>query len=100
MCLTSRQTANFIQKTRKFINYRPLVNFQTTCLTKHHEQKGNRGILKIASREVLKNGMFRILYYTPFKNEGWDEMKIKFLQKEGYDAETGERAKAHSDTTE
>jgi len=67
-------------------------------LAKYPELKENRGILKIESREIMKNGLYRILYFTPFRQENWDEMKMKFLQREGYDAETGERAEAHSGT--
>ena len=42
----------------------PIAEIQTTCLTKFHEAKKNRGLMKLISREKLDNGRFQLIYRT------------------------------------
>lgn len=88
MCLTSHEFRDFIKSKYKSVQH-DLTTFRTVCLARHHEQKGNRGVLKLESREQMKNGMFKLKYVTEFKPQTWQDMKAKFLEKEGYN-EDGE----------
>ena len=90
MCLTSHEFRDFIKAKYKAVQHE-LTTFRTVCLARHHEQKGNRGVLRLESREQMKNGMFKLKYVTEFKDETWQDMKTKFLKKEGYN-ENGEYA--------
>ena len=54
MCLTSHELRDLILSKYKKVQH-PLTTFRTVCLARHHEQKGNRGVLKLESRETMKN---------------------------------------------
>lgn len=90
MILTGQETATFIKSITETVNNPPEM-FRTVCLTKRHEQKGNRGILKLVERTEMENGLFHLKYETPFHPYDWNERKIQFLEKEGYDVRTGEK---------
>lgn len=90
MVLTSQETAQMLKDSNNTINKRPEY-FSTVCITKHHEQKGNRGILKLIEREQMENGLFHIKYETKFYSENWQERMIQFLRKEKYDITTGKK---------
>lgn len=72
--------------TRQFLSplaaniYEP-YGLATTCLTQYPDLKINRGILKLVSREKLKNGMFKLRYATPAKDKTYQEVVQEWLQK-------------------
>ncbi|HET6495904.1 MAG TPA: hypothetical protein VFH61_11140 [Thermoleophilia bacterium] len=68
----------------------PITTFETTCIAKGHEQHGNRGVLKLAGRELLPNGYFRLSYKQPYRKWDAQEALRLFLKREKYDPETGE----------
>ena len=90
MILTSIETSSFIKSINNTVNEKPRL-FKTVCLTKFHEQKGNRGILKLVERTEMKNGLFHLKYETEFHHDTWNQRKNNFLTKEGYDVRTGEK---------
>lgn len=91
MVLTSSETARLIkQSNKKCINETPEY-FRTACMTKFHEQKGNRGIMKLKERKKLDNGLFHLFYETKFYNENWHERMLQFLRKEKYDVRSGKK---------
>ena len=59
----------------------PLEEIQTTCLTKYHEAKKNRGILKLVGREEMDNGRFHLVYRTPVHKTDFKECLAAWLKK-------------------
>jgi hypothetical protein len=55
----------------------------TTCLSQYPEMKINRGILKLHSREVLRNGQYKLRYYSMAKPQTFEEVVSSWLQKHG-----------------
>lgn len=59
----------------------PIQEIQTTCLTKYHEAKKNRGILKLIKREKMPNGRFHLIYRTPVHQTTFKEVVAAWLKK-------------------
>lgn len=87
-CLTSEVFRQTIIRTRPSV-ITPLRYFRTTCLAEYPEQKGNRGILKVVSREQLPDGTYHLQYETEFHQEDLSGALRWFFDREGYNAETG-----------
>ena len=90
MCLTSRTFHDYWVNLYPTVIW-PATHFYTTCIAQRHEQKGNRGVLKLAGRERLPDGLFRLSYEQRFRP--WDAQHALeiFLEKEHYDPATGEK---------
>ena len=84
MCLTCGDMVNVIRQRYPAVTT-PLTRFKTVCLTRGHEQKGNRGVLKLTQREQLPNGMYRLMYEIDFREWGFEGALHRWMEKEGYD---------------
>ena len=58
-----------------------IAEIQTTCLTKYHEAKKNRGLMKLISREKLPNGRFQLIYRTAVHETTYTDVVAKWLTK-------------------
>lgn len=72
-----------------------IAEIQTTCLTKYHEAKKNRGLMKLISREKLPNGRFQLIYRTAVHATTYPEVVEKWLKKHA-----GYARKAQGGTTQ
>ncbi len=59
----------------------PIQELQTTCLTKYHEAKKNRGLLKLVKREKMPNGRFHLVYRTPIHQTTFKDVMAAWLKK-------------------
>ena len=59
----------------------PIAEIQTTCLTKFHEAKKNRGLMKLISREKLPNGRFQLVYRTKVHPTSYRDVVEKWIKK-------------------
>ncbi len=56
---------------------------QTTSITVHEEGKTDRGALKVAARETLDDGRFRIIYRGDFRNDSFADVVADWLKRHG-----------------
>ena len=64
------------------------IGIRTACITKGHESKGNRGILKLRAREPRPDGRFHLVYSTPWRPGTFADQVRAWVAKYGsqYDA--------------
>jgi hypothetical protein len=90
MCLTSKTFHDFWLTLYPGV-VMPATHISTTCIAAGHESKENRGVLKLVGRERLPNGLFRLGYQQRFRPWDAQEAVRRFLEREKYDPETGEK---------
>jgi len=66
MAITSTAFRDFINARYRRNRIYDLNGFKTTCLSKYRKVKLNNGLLTMTKREKLPNGMYKIMYETPF----------------------------------
>ena len=64
------------------LGIRELKGVKTTCLCQYPELKINRGIMKLTNKEKLKNGMYKLEYWSDFENTTYKDCLKWFLKKE------------------
>lgn len=80
MMLTSISLKKIIIDFYKNATLPELTTFRTVCLSKYYEQKGNRGVLKLMSREKMANGIFKLVYETKFSELSLREIYKKWSE--------------------
>jgi hypothetical protein len=72
MCLTSRQTRDFLYSQYPKNRIYRLDAFKTTCLSKYRKVKKNNGLMKIVERVKLAN-FYKISYFTDFWDRSYND---------------------------
>lgn len=83
LAITSKDMVKFVHDTASKKNR--LYTFdalKTTCLSRYRTVKLNNGILKLLSREKMKNGLYKLSYMTPMQDRSWQECVQLFLKQE------------------
>lgn len=82
--ITSQEFAEVVKRTMSKVNrFYTLDGLRTTCLSKYRKVKLNNGILEVEKREKLPSGLYKIMYDTDFRQEGFDEVMKRYLSEEG-----------------
>lgn len=84
LLLTSGDMRRFLLATERAYTLRDLVGIQTTSITQHEEGKTDRSVMRVASREPLKGGGFRILYRADFRTDSWADCVQTWLKRWGH----------------
>jgi hypothetical protein len=82
MCVTCDGFLELLKRTTRFPMGDP-VGVRTACITKGHESKGNRGILKLMSRELLPDGRHHIVYATEWRKGTFQDQLVDWFNKYG-----------------
>jgi hypothetical protein len=83
LLLTSGDTKRFFLAKRQF-GLRDLRGIRTSSPTKHHEGKTDRSVMKLVSREPLKNGDgFLLVYKADFREDTWRDCLEFWLKRWG-----------------
>lgn len=80
MTLVTKDFAAVIEETEN-LKTRELTGLKTTCLSRYPEMKSHRGVLKLEKRE-RKNGTYRLVYATDFKEMSFRDCLITWLKRE------------------
>lgn len=83
MSLTCRGFIEWLQHERNF-QLGPPVGLRTACITKGHESKGNRGILKLLRREERPDGRFHLVYQTEWRPGTFADQVTAWYNKYGH----------------
>lgn len=54
---------------------------KTTCLSKYRKVKSNNGLLRVIKSEKMKDGVYKLMYDTPFHKMNFNDC-IKIFLKE------------------
>ncbi len=82
LALTSGDFKQFVIKELNLGIHEPR-GIQTTSITTHTEGKTDRSVMKIASRELLKDGRYKIIYRADFRTDTWSQCVAGWLKKWG-----------------
>jgi hypothetical protein len=83
LLLTSADMRRFVVKEMRSFHLKDIRGVQTTSITQHEEGKTDRSVMKIASRERLSDGQFRIVYRADFRNDTWQDCIMTWLKRWG-----------------
>lgn len=83
LCLTSGDFKRFLMCTSPHMQFREPRGISTTSITVHPEGKTDRSVMKLALREKLDDGRFRLVYRADFRDDTWSEVLATWLRKWG-----------------
>jgi len=82
LAITTKQFRDFLySQTCKRNRIARMEEFKTTCLSKYRKVKLNNNLLTMRSREKMKNGMYKIVYVTPFYDRSYSDCVGIFLKE-------------------
>lgn len=82
MMLTCMDFKRILENTSKVNRLAEIKGFRTVCITKYRKLKSSTGLLNIMSKEKLPNGMYKILYQTPFWKRSFNECLTYWIENE------------------
>jgi hypothetical protein len=85
MCISCEEFRDLIGGMYQFPFGKP-DGIRTACITKFCESKGNRGILKLISREKRPDGRFHLVYQASWRPGGFQDQLKLWLTKYGSQA--------------
>lgn len=83
LCLTSGQMREWLHRTNPALSLHELRGIKTTSVTQHHEGKTDRSVMKLASRERLPTGQFRLVYKGDFRDDTWADCVEQWVERWG-----------------
>jgi len=84
LCLTSGDFGRFWARLNPMSStFHPARGIQTTSITQHQEGKTDRSVMKMAAREPLKTGGFRLVYRADFRDDTWADCLALWLRRWG-----------------
>lgn len=82
MCLTSEPFMRLVeQQGSDRLRESPQI-LQTTCFTKYRKAKQNTGILELVHKQKEPNGLYRLVYRSPFHKRTWADCLKLYLDEE------------------
>jgi hypothetical protein len=82
MCVTCEEFFGMLKRHSSFPMGDP-VGIRTACITKGMKSKGNRGILKLLSREPLPDGRHHIVYAAEWRKGTFKDQVAQWYRKYG-----------------
>lgn len=82
MCVTCEEFLGVLKQATRFPMGDP-VGVRTVCWTKGPEHKGNRGLMKMLTREKGDNGLFKLTYATEWRPGKFSDQAAAWAQRYG-----------------